>query len=271
MSKLPKQSDYPQIAAIALQLDQMYNDAVTSMLQHQICIGQKLLEARQYFKGDNEFGKWREACTPIKNAAAAHRMMQVAKQVGNGSIPPAMIENVSWSTAVELSYAPQEVVAAAGELIEQGVTPTTRIVRELKRDHDDSPGDARDVSPEHGTPPPRASVATPGPKEKEDRRSPMDKVIQELLDMDVADRMEAIYLDGALNNMDGLTAAMVAFGTGPLVDYAPDTNIEYAIAELVESELKLKGSSTLSIFKSEVMPTCFRYWADIRKANRTRR
>lgn len=108
-----------ELAAKAEEISQIHADLVHHVVRQQIKVGQILLQARELFAGDKEFGQWREAATPVKSRQTAHRLMQLASQVGQGRITDKVIDALPTTTIFEMLSAPDSVVQAVEQSIDQ--------------------------------------------------------------------------------------------------------------------------------------------------------
>lgn len=92
------------------------NDKVDKMVKRAVKdladVGMILLEAREMFKGDKEFGQWRAECTQIKSGQDAYRAMTLARGQKEGLISHTAMEKLPVGTLVELAKAPGIVVEA---------------------------------------------------------------------------------------------------------------------------------------------------------------
>lgn len=107
------------LAAKADEISRIHADLVHHVVRQQIKVGQILLQARDLFAGDKEFGQWREAATPVKSRQTAHRLMQLASQVGQGRITDKVIDALPTTTIFEMLSAPDSVVQAIEQSIDQ--------------------------------------------------------------------------------------------------------------------------------------------------------
>lgn len=115
-------------------IHKLHQETVTFVARKQIEVGRLLLVARAEFKGDNEFGKWREANTPIKSRQSAFNLMQLAKQAGEGRITDKLIATLPTSTLAELIAAPDTVLRAVEARVEQGEHVTAKEIRADKKE-----------------------------------------------------------------------------------------------------------------------------------------
>lgn len=90
----------------------------------QIKVGNLLLEAREKFKGDKEFGQWRKECTPITSTRSATSLMSVARTFGKKESSK-LIAACNFSVLRELVYCPPEVVDEIAAAVAAGESPPT--------------------------------------------------------------------------------------------------------------------------------------------------
>lgn len=105
---------------------------VTAANTNKIFAGRALLQAREMFPSDNDFGAWREEVLPGLSRIEATRYMQVAKEYGD---KPKIIEALSFR-AVRALAAPstqQKVRDEVEKAVDAGQTFTAAQIEELKR------------------------------------------------------------------------------------------------------------------------------------------
>ena len=91
-------------------------------------IGERLLEAREFFPGDKEFGQWRADLTPFSQSQA-ERFMRVVKQFSGKSIA----DKAGHSLLLELTTASPEVVEKVEADLDAGKKVTREQVRNAKK------------------------------------------------------------------------------------------------------------------------------------------
>lgn len=129
----------PKLVDLAEDINKTVADTIKKVAAAQMKVGRLLLDAREEFKGDSEFGKWRKENTVIASAAHANRLMGIAKEFHNNK---ELVEAMSTSALMELLPAPPEVVKKVEEQIkETGVAPSVRETRELVKEANE-PDDA---------------------------------------------------------------------------------------------------------------------------------
>lgn len=130
-----------ELGRLCEEINQEVHTAVVAAAKGQIRIGQLLLQAREIFPSDGQFGKWRAENTPITSKESANKLMNLARQLNSGRITETMVNSLPVSTLKELLTAPDSVIQAVSGRIEAGDPPTKdearEMVRESKSMHDD--------------------------------------------------------------------------------------------------------------------------------------
>lgn len=122
----------PVLVDLASDINKTVADTIKKVAAAQMKVGRLLIDAREEFKGDAEFGKWRKEHTVIGSAAHANRLMGIAKEFHNNK---ELVEAMSTSALMELLPAPPEVVKAVEDKIkETGEAPSVRETREMVKD-----------------------------------------------------------------------------------------------------------------------------------------
>ncbi len=115
-----------QLVGIAKDIDKTIDSTVKSVARGKIRVGKLLLEARQFFHVDKEFGTWRKENTMIQSKQHAHYLMQVAKRFGDAS---KLIDGINFSVIQELVLAEPEDIQWVEERIDKGDPPTVEETR----------------------------------------------------------------------------------------------------------------------------------------------
>lgn len=172
MSKAPTRNNDPKLQGLAISINQIVEETVSSVAQAKISIGKLLLEAREEFSSDLTFGKWRQENTLITSKQEANYCMAVAKKFADHK---ALIEHTSFAVMKELVSAPQELVDSVMEKAAKGEAPSVREVREEKKKAATSapPEGPKNKEPEHPpirnvVPPPKTRYATTMEQMKQD-------------------------------------------------------------------------------------------------------
>jgi hypothetical protein len=102
----------------------------------QMRVGRLLLDAREEFKGDLEFGRWRKDKTCIASSTNANRLMGIAKEFQNKK---ELVAAMSPSALMELLPAAPEVIKEVEKIIEEtGKAPSVRETREMVKEASDA-------------------------------------------------------------------------------------------------------------------------------------
>ena len=187
-----------RLTKISAEINGIVDETSKSVAKAQIKVGRLLNDARALIPGDLQFGKWREANTTITNKSTANKLMNLAKQVGEGRITQELIDALPMSTLKELISAPDSVLAYIRDALveDPAQVPTRNEVRDLVRG-DKEQGDPAEITGKEGmheaerrvmatqgdndrpdvkTKAPTAPVSPPAPKI--DHRSIADRIIR---------------------------------------------------------------------------------------------
>jgi len=134
------------LSKISTEVADIFEKGVRDHVRMQIGIGRLLNEARVLIPGDLQFGQWRAANTPINSKTTANKLMNLAKQVGDGRITQQMVDGLHLSNLKELLTAPDSVLGEVTAKLEAGETLRRDDIRELKA-AENTPGTAPDGSP----------------------------------------------------------------------------------------------------------------------------
>lgn len=155
-----------KLTKISTEINDTFEKAARDFARTQINLGRLLNEARVIIPGDQQFGQWREKNTPITNKSTANKLMNLAKQVGEGRITQDMVNELPLSTLKELISAPDTVLVHVRDKLRGGEPVTRTQVRELgKAEKDDrESGPEFDGFEERSAPAPAPARAAPQPK-----------------------------------------------------------------------------------------------------------
>lgn len=128
-----------KLTKISTEINDTFDKAARDFARTQINLGRLLNEARAIIPGDQQFGQWREKNTPITNKSTANKLMNLAKQVGDGRITQEMVNELPLSTLKELISAPDTVLVHVRDKLREGETVTRTEVRELGKAEKDEP------------------------------------------------------------------------------------------------------------------------------------
>jgi len=121
-------ADLGELSRIAREIDQTVDTTVKQVARAKIKVGKLLLEAREKFSQDQQFGMWRKTATPVKSKQHAHYLMQIAKRFGSA---PKLIDGANYSILQELVTAEDKDIQWIEEKIDKGEElPTVAEVRE---------------------------------------------------------------------------------------------------------------------------------------------
>lgn len=115
-----------KLTKISAEINEITDKTATVLAKAQINVGRLLLDARALIPGDLQFGQWREKNTAITNKTTANKLMNLAKQVGEGRITQDLLDGLPMSTLKELISAPDSVVSHIRMLLKEDEVPVTR-------------------------------------------------------------------------------------------------------------------------------------------------
>ena len=124
---------HANLGNLSTKMFEIHRQTVKVVAINQIEVGRLLLKARAEFAGDNEFGKWRQANTPIGSRQTAHNLMQLAKQHESGRITDKLVASLPTSTLAELLSAPDTVLKYVESKVEEGEHVTAAEIREERK------------------------------------------------------------------------------------------------------------------------------------------
>lgn len=222
-----------RLTKISTEINQQFEEGAKEFAKLQIKLGRLLNDARALIPGDRQFGQWREQYTPITNKSTANKLMNLAKQVGEGRITQQMIDELPISTLKELISAPDHVVTHVRDRLREEDAPavTRQEIRELtqqEKDEEDepalSPADGVNVNPPapkdaRPTTPPKAPPA-PG----QAPRVHLNDVAESIINMTLVDRLRHLDSKGK-PPYDGCKPqewAWLVFGLDPIPAYNPN-------------------------------------------------
>lgn len=167
-----------KLTKISTEINKVVEDTVSAVTKAQIRIGRLLNEARALIPGDLQFGQWREANTSINNKSTANKLMNLAKQVGDGRITNDLVEALPISTLKELMVAPDNVITTIREQLKEDPEnlPTREEVREKIKEVK-SPSNGSGSPATHSAPTAPVKAPPPAPQEIISVRVIVDKII----------------------------------------------------------------------------------------------
>lgn len=128
-----------KLTKISTEINDTFEKAARDFARTQINLGRLLNDARAIIPGDQQFGQWREKNTPITNKSTANKLMNLAKQVGEGRITQEMVNELPLSTLKELISAPDTVLVHVRDKLREGEPVSRTEVRELGKAGKDEP------------------------------------------------------------------------------------------------------------------------------------
>jgi hypothetical protein len=260
-STLDGSNDVPALAIIKLkeisaEINGVVDEAAASMAKAQIKVGRLLNEARALIPGDLQFGKWRELNTTITNKSTANKLMNLARQVGEGRITQDMMDTLPVSTLKELISAPDSVLESVAQAIKENpeAAPTRTDVRELVKAEkveevieEVMAETAAEIETAVSPAPPKKTVAPSAPMAPP--RVDTRKAIDDALGKSFRERLKAGKPYAACSPLEW---AFIVFGLEPdpasypsqqVIDILSEAYLDMADAE--EHEIILKAQETI--------------------------
>lgn len=220
------------LADIAQKIHTTMDETVLTVARARLKIGRLLLDARELFPGDLEFGQWRKAMIPDLAPRTCNTYMNMAKEFKDA---PQLVESMGWSVARELLNAPESVKQQAREKTERGDPPTRQEVAESKKSSSAPTGEL---------PPQPTGTDKPKPPAPEQiipaksRQKSLDQRVQEVLDLNTFARIGRVIEDGAFPELDDASKSAIIFGFGPEIgDSRPNLDVWLAVYDHCKSEL----------------------------------
>jgi hypothetical protein len=212
-----------ELDAIATQITETVDKTVLTVAKARLKIGKLLLEAREKFPGDNEFGKWRKKVLPEIAQRTATSYMAVARDFKDA---PALVEAIGWTAARELISAPDSLKKKVKAKAEEGETTSAAEIKEAKAASQHGGADSKPVAP----PPSQVESSVK-------RKESLDKRIGAILDENPMVRISAI-LDGEFEEIDEISQCAIIFGFGPeICDTRPNMGSWIAVYDVVKANL----------------------------------
>lgn len=240
-----------KLTKISGEISSIVDETSVTVAKAQIKVGRLLNEARALIPGDLQFGKWREQNTPITNKSTANKLMNLAKQVGEGRITQEMVDALPISTLKELISAPDTVVSVIREQIKEDPqqVPTRQEVRDMGKAErepsmlddikrtDDDPAPVEVKAEAAPAPKPVSKpVVTPG------RVNPA-QVCQQILDMTVVERLRHLDPKGQppYDACKPEEWAWLVLGLDPMPAYLPNTGTVQFIVNGMNAAIELQS------------------------------
>jgi len=195
-----------ELVAIGGEINSVVEAAAKTVAHAQIKVGQLLTEAREFFKGDNEFGKWRAECTHVGSKQHAHSLMKLAQAESVGKFSDQMIEKLPPSTLIEMIPASKELMKEFAEKVASGEKPTVKETRAaVKGEKRPNVLDPKEDNRKHVQ---HLSKKTQSPEER----------ANEILSLHLSERL--VRLDFA-----NINDCWLAFGIPPFMDGTPSKEV----------------------------------------------
>lgn len=198
-----------KLTKISNEINSIVEEVSVHVAKGQIKVGRLLNDARALIPGDLQFGKWREANTSITNKSTANKLMNLAKQVGDGRITRDLLDVLPMSTLKELISAPDSVVSYVRDQIKEDPKdiPTRTEVRELMRGERGQSDPAEITGKEGMHEAERRVMATQGDQDRPDVKvkapnAPMVPPVPKIDPRNVADRIIRMSLKDRIINLD---------------------------------------------------------------------
>lgn len=260
-----------KLTKIQSEIATLFDKTARDVAKAQINLGRLLNEARALIPGDLQFGKWREQNTPITNKSTANKLMNLAKQVGEGRITQEMMDELPLSTLKELISAPDTVLTHVRDKLRDGEPVSRNDVRDLKAGGNNNDGGepsmlddiertkideeiddlfdrsehpSREVTGHEGTHQAERPAAPKAPQQPPERVTPV-KVVPKILSMPLLARLRA--LDPRLKPpYDACKApewAWLVFGLDPMPAYLPAPEVIDILQDAFAGEISAAKQS----------------------------
>ncbi len=204
-----------QLDEIASEIHEEANSIVEQISKSRVKIGELLLEARDFFDGDKEFGQWRQEKLPFLKQRETSKLIGYAKLVKERPV----LEELPESTAFVLLSAPDGMLDKVEERVENGDKPSRR---EMEKEV---------YKPKATTPPPPPKETTPPPAAQPQSISTCQKVIN----MVTGRRIENLHTNR--DQLDEVEMSYMMFGLDPQPQCAPNAGtIKHLYAALLEDD-----------------------------------
>lgn len=210
------------LAEYATKLHEHQNETVKFMARKQIEVGRLLLKAREEFKGDLEFGHWRQEHTPIGSRQTATKLMALARTHATGRLTDKILDKLPTSTIFELLSAPDSVMKIVEEKLDAGEVPSQKEVRKDVKD-------AKDPEPEKEKPAKEKPAKVPH-RELEDNAAYDESKYNEIVQESLAARVVWAIENSVPRMTDEIS--WVVFGIPPFMEGFPHEDVVQACYSL---------------------------------------
>ena len=213
-------------------IDRVMDETVMTVARARLRIGHLLIEAREVFPGERQFGQWAKENVSQLAPRTRNTYMNMARQFGSA---PDMVEQIGWSNARFLLSVDTDLLETR---IQAGVEEVEALVSERKAAPRPQTPDPDPTPPEPDEAPLVASRAVPDPSPSRPSVIDLDTVIAKLLTEPVKARIAAIN-EGELDMIDELSQFCLVFGFGPeLLMRRPAIQVWQAITEYTFSRVE---------------------------------
>lgn len=259
-----------KLGKIAKEINEITDKTATVLAKAQINVGRLLLEARELIPGDLQFGQWREKNTAITNKTTANKLMNLAKQIGDGRITQDLLDGLPMSTLKELISAPDSVVSHIRMLLKEDEVSVTRntvrdaiaetkgpvtiegestMLDDIKATDDMAPADDKPSQPQMAERKPAAPAAPNTPKlGASEIRDKQTKIVN----MPTLTRLRVLKDYTPVNPYPGcrpIEWAWMVLGLDPDPAIVPNREV----FEMIEAGLKVAFDSAPDVGEFEVM------------------
>lgn len=245
-----------KLTKIATEINDTFDKAARDFARTQINLGRLLNDARALIPGDQQFGQWREKNTPITNKSTANKLMNLAKQVGDGRITQEMVNELPLSTLKELISAPDTVLVHVRDKLREGETVNRQEIRDLGKGEQTMLDDIKQAEQEvldtigdEDRPPVNKALEPAKPKSPAQPptkpRVNLSDVATDILSMDLLDRLRRLDPAGD-PPCDGCKPeewAWMVLGLDPIPAYLPNWLLVESIVKVYSDLIESSGAS----------------------------
>ena len=205
-----------ELDQIASEIQEEANTIVEQISKSRVKIGELLLEAREFFDGDKEFGQWRQEKLPFLKQRETSKLIGYAKLVKERPV----LEELPESTAFVLLSAPDGMLDKVEERVKNNDKPSRReMEKEVYKPKETSP-----------PPPPPAKEPPVQPKAVQSIDT-----YQKVINMVTGRRIENLHTNR--DQLDEVEMSYMMFGLDPQPQCAPNAGtIKHLYAALLEDD-----------------------------------
>jgi hypothetical protein len=217
-----------QLAEIRAQIESTVDETILTVARARLRMGKLLNEARDLFKGDQEFGKWRKSVLPDLATRTASSYMAMAREFSDA---PKLVESIGWAQARQLINAPAEVKEQVAMKAQSGDKVSSEEIKEIKKANLSPHSGAASSSKAADTTPPPGQVMSSA-----QRKESLDLKINRVLQYSLAKRMELV-LDGEFHNIDEYSQSAIIFGFSPgIAEHKANMNVWLCVYDFLVAE-----------------------------------